>query len=54
MGGNVWSENVPKKCTTFIKNTQVLVLYTYFVHSFSQGMQMCCHGPTYENPTWRL
>ena len=54
MDRNVWSENVPQKCATFIKNTYVLVLYTCFVHSFSLGMQMCCHRPTYENPRWRL
>ena len=54
MDGNVLSENMPQKCATSTKNTQVLILNTCFVHSFSPGMQMCCHRPTYEIPTWRL
>ena len=31
--------------------------YTCFVqiaHSFSPGMQMCCHGPTSKYPRWHL
>jgi len=50
MDENVWSENVPQKCATSTKNT-----YTCFVNSFSPGMQIImCHGPTSENPRWRL
>jgi len=29
-------------------------VYGVSIHSFSSGMQMCCHRPTYENPRWRL
>ena len=41
MDRNIWSENIPQKCATSIKNAQVLVSYTCFVHSFIPGMQIC-------------
>jgi len=65
-GSAIWLTNKLRKLTEMyglkicLRNvrhpsrTRRFWYYTCFVHSFSPGMQMCCHGPTYENPRWRL
>jgi len=44
---------MPQKCSSFIKNIQVLAACTCFVYSCSPCMQKCCHM-AYKNPRWRL
>ena len=46
----MWLVRHPSRTRRFWYHIRVL----FIVATCSPGMQICCHGPTYENPRWRL